>query len=80
LSVVVLGPPGHPLGLVVDDVFDVVESAAELRRLGCRQGVLGTLVVLDRVTEVLDLPWLIAAAGLDLPSASASNPEQSVAV
>ncbi|MEY4582404.1 MAG: hypothetical protein RL701_7107, partial [Pseudomonadota bacterium] len=65
LSVVVLGPPGRPLGLVVDDVLDVVETASELRRLGCRQGVIGTLVVQDRVTEVLDLPWLIAAAGLD---------------
>jgi two-component system chemotaxis sensor kinase CheA len=65
LSVVVLGTPGRTLGLVVEDVLDVVESGAELRRLGCRQGVVGTLVVQDRVTEVLDLPWLIAAAGLE---------------
>ena len=64
LSVVVLGQPGRTLGLVVKDVLDVVEASGELRRLGCRQGVVGTLVVQDRVTEVLDLPWLIAAAGL----------------
>jgi two-component system chemotaxis sensor kinase CheA len=67
ISVVVLGQPGRPLGLVVDDVLDVVESSVELRRLGCRQGVVGTLVIQERVTEVLDLPWLIAAAGLDSP-------------
>jgi two-component system chemotaxis sensor kinase CheA len=63
-SVVVLGAPGRTLGLVVDDVLDVVEISGELRRLGCRQGVAGTLVVQDRVTEVLDLAWIIAAAGL----------------
>jgi two-component system chemotaxis sensor kinase CheA len=71
-SVVVLGTPGRTLGLVVQDVLDVVEASGELRRLGCRQGVVGTLVVQDRVTEVLDLPWLIAAAGL------AGNDEQSL--
>ena len=66
LSVVVLGCAGRSMGLVVDDVLDVVETAAELRRLGCRQGVLGTLVVQDRVTEVLDLNWIVNAAGLSL--------------
>jgi two-component system chemotaxis sensor kinase CheA len=65
LSVVVLGRPGRALGLVVDDVLDVVETAGELRRVGCRQGVVGTLVVQNRVTEVLDLAWLIAAAGFE---------------
>jgi two-component system, chemotaxis family, sensor kinase CheA len=70
LSVVVLGHAGRSMGLVVDDVLDVVETAAELRKLGCRQGVKGTLVVQDRVTEVLDLSWIINAAGL------AAEPEQ----
>jgi two-component system, chemotaxis family, sensor kinase CheA len=65
LSVVVLGKPGRTLGLVVDDVLDVVETSGELRKVGCRQGVVGTLVVQNRVTEVLDLPWLIAAAGFE---------------
>jgi two-component system chemotaxis sensor kinase CheA len=64
LSVVVLGHAGRSLGLVVDDVLDVVETSGELRRFGCRKGVLGTLVVQDRVTEVLDLVWIANAAGL----------------
>jgi two-component system chemotaxis sensor kinase CheA len=66
LSVVVLGRPGRTLGLVVDDVLDVVETNTELRRVGVRQGVVGTLVVQNRVTEVLDLRWLVAAAGFDM--------------
>ncbi|HEX4355829.1 MAG TPA: chemotaxis protein CheA, partial [Polyangiales bacterium] len=64
LSVVVLGCAGRSMGLVVDDVLDVVEATGELRRLGCRNGVIGTLVVQDRVTEVLDLKWIVEAAGL----------------
>jgi two-component system chemotaxis sensor kinase CheA len=65
LSVVVLEKHGRSLGLVVDDVLDVVESRCELRRLGCRAGVAGTVVVQDRVTEVLDLDWIVNAAGLN---------------
>jgi two-component system chemotaxis sensor kinase CheA len=67
--VVVLGSPGRTLGLVVDDVLDVVETSVELRKLGCRRGVVGTLVVQDRVTEVLDLAWIVEAAGLSQPDA-----------
>jgi two-component system chemotaxis sensor kinase CheA len=68
LSVVVLGKSGRTMGLVVDDVLDVVEATGELRRLGCRPGIMGTLVVQDRVTEVLDLDWIVAAAGLGTES------------
>jgi two-component system chemotaxis sensor kinase CheA len=58
LSVVVLGVGGRPLGLVVEDVLDVVEAPGELKRLGARSGVVGTIVVQERVTEVLDLEWI----------------------
>jgi two-component system chemotaxis sensor kinase CheA len=58
LSVVVLGVGGHPLGLIVEDVLDVVEAPGEFRRIGARLGVIGTIVVQERVTEVLDLEWI----------------------
>jgi two-component system chemotaxis sensor kinase CheA len=58
LSVVVLGVGGHPLGLIVEDVLDVVEAPGEFRRAGARMGVIGTIVVQERVTEVLDLEWI----------------------
>ena len=57
---------GRSMGLVVEDVLDVVESSSELRKLGCRAGVAGTIVVQDRVTEVLDLDWIVNAAGLNV--------------
>jgi two-component system chemotaxis sensor kinase CheA len=58
LSVVVLGVGGRPLGLVVEDVLDVVEAPGELKPFGARSGVIGTIVVQERVTEVLDLEWI----------------------
>jgi two-component system chemotaxis sensor kinase CheA len=54
----VLGVGSHPLGLIVEDVLDVVEAPGELRRIGARMGVIGTIVVQERVTEVLDLEWI----------------------
>jgi two-component system, chemotaxis family, sensor kinase CheA len=73
LSVVVLGAAGRSMGLVVDDVLDVVETYGEMKRFGCRQGVVGTLVVQDRVTEVLDLVWIMNAAGLSPEAQSATG-------
>jgi two-component system chemotaxis sensor kinase CheA len=58
LSVVVLGVAGRHLGLVVEDVLDVVEAPGELKRIGARSGVMGTIVVQERITEVLDLEWI----------------------
>jgi two-component system chemotaxis sensor kinase CheA len=64
LSVVVFGAETQPLGLVVDDVLDVIDTSQQPQNLGCRAGVQGTLVLQERVTEVLDLAWLGAAAGI----------------
>jgi two-component system chemotaxis sensor kinase CheA len=58
LSVVVIGVGGRPLGLVVEDVLDVVEAPGDLKQHGARSGVVGTIVVQERVTEVLDLEWI----------------------
>ena len=60
LSIVILGEAGAHIGLVVEDVLDVIETNSELHRIGCRRGVSGTLVLQERVTEVLDLSWVAA--------------------
>jgi two-component system chemotaxis sensor kinase CheA len=65
LSVVVYGNSDRPIGLVVDDVLDVVDTCEQPQNLGCRDGVKGTLVVQERVTEVIDLRWITEAAGLE---------------
>jgi two-component system chemotaxis sensor kinase CheA len=46
------------LGLVVDEIVDIVEQRMDLQG-ATRAGVLGTMVIHDRVTEVLDLAGLL---------------------
>jgi two-component system chemotaxis sensor kinase CheA len=61
------------LGVVVGRIIDVVDRPLELEP-GSRPGVRGTVVLDGRVTEVLDLPALIAnrAASLGQPEEVAS--------
>jgi chemotaxis signal transduction protein len=59
---------------VVDQIIDIVEIEIDLQRPGTRPYVLGTMVIRDRVTEILDVDRLVADAdpGLlgELPEAS----------
>jgi hypothetical protein len=47
------------VGVVVGRIIDVIDRPLELEP-GSRPGVRGTVVVDERVTEVLDLPALLA--------------------
>jgi two-component system, chemotaxis family, sensor kinase CheA len=60
IQVVVHHRDGRRVGVVVERIIDIVESRMDLQPAG-RPGVSGTLVIHDRVTEVLDLPGLLAA-------------------
>lgn len=55
------GPEGS-IGLTVERIVDIVDEAAQLRRRSARPGVAGTVVVQQRVTELLDLPALVELA------------------
>ncbi len=63
LHVVVYSDHGRSVGLVVDRILDIVEESFVLDRQSSRQGVLGSAVIQKRVTDILDVPGLIAAAG-----------------
>ena len=60
IQVVVHRRGNRRIGVVVERIIDIVESRMELQPAS-RPGVSGTLVINDRVTEVLDLPSLLAA-------------------
>ena len=60
IQVVVHQRQGRRVGVVVERIIDIVESTMELQPAS-RPGVSGTLVIHNRVTEVLDLPALLAA-------------------
>ena len=63
LQVVVYSDRGRSVGLVVDRILDIVEESFVLERHTGRKGVLGSAVIQKRVTDILDVPGLIAAAG-----------------
>jgi len=62
LQVVVYADQGRSVGLVVDRILDIVEESFVLQRQSRRTGILGSAVIQKRVTDILDVPGLIAAA------------------
>ncbi len=59
LQVVVYSEGGRHVGLVVDRIIDIVEETLTALRPATRKGVLGSLVIQSRVTEILDIKGLI---------------------
>jgi len=59
IQVVVYSDSERSVGLVVDRILDIVEEDIANRQAASRDGVLGTVVIQGRVTELLDLEQLI---------------------
>ncbi len=62
LHVVVYADRGRSVGLVVDRILDIVEESFVLQPQTGRKGMLGSAVIQKRITDILDVPGLIAAA------------------
>ena len=60
-QVLVLTHEGHTFGLVVNQILDIVEAAAEVQSPATRAGVLYSAVVAEHVTELLDVPAILRA-------------------
>ncbi|HXU81571.1 MAG TPA: chemotaxis protein CheW [Polyangia bacterium] len=61
VQVIVHNGPRGSVGLVVDQILDIVEESFALQRPASRPGVLGSAVIQGRVTELLDMEHAIAA-------------------
>jgi len=59
LEVVVYSEKGRSVGIVVDRIVDIVETPLEITRPAARRGLLGSAVVQEHVTDLLDLPTII---------------------
>jgi len=59
LQVVVYSCGERDVGLVVDQILDVIDEAIEVTGQSTRKGVLGTAVIHDRVTELLNIEELV---------------------
>jgi len=63
LHVVVYSDQGRSVGLVVDRILDIVEESFTIQPHLGRKGIGGSAVIQKRVTDIIDVPGLIAAAG-----------------
>ncbi len=62
IQVVVYSEEGRSVGLVVGSISDIVEEVVNVRRDARGQGILGSAVIQDRITDLLDVSAIIQAA------------------
>jgi two-component system chemotaxis sensor kinase CheA len=65
LQVVVYSERGRSVGLVVDRILDIVEENIVPQQLSKREGLLGSAVIQQRVTDLLDVRGFVRAANPD---------------
>ncbi len=65
LQVVVTSRQGQNIGLVVDEILDIAEQSAAVQQIGEAEKLKGAAVILQRVTDLLDVPALLAAQHLE---------------
>ena len=63
--VLVFSDGDRAMGLIVDEILDVVEEQMVIDGAGERPGFLGTTVIGGKVTEMLDTAWWLRQAGED---------------
>ena len=64
IQVLVLHHDGRTFGLVVERILDIVEDRADVKAVATRASVLYSVVIGDRVTELLDIPAVLSKANL----------------
>ena len=62
IQVLVLNHQDRSFGLVVDRILDIVEDRADVKTAATRKSVLYSVVIGDRVTELLDIPAILRSA------------------
>jgi two-component system, chemotaxis family, sensor kinase CheA len=62
VQVLVLNHEGRSFGLVVEQILDIVEDRAEVKSAATRDSVLYSVVIGERVTELLDIPSILRKA------------------
>src|SRR6202522_583015 len=80
LQVLVMNHEGVSFGLVVEQILDIVEARADVKSKASWPAVLYTVVIGERVTELLDIPAILkiarvsnVAVGQALKSAGAAH-------
>ena len=76
LQVIVFNDSGRYVGMVVDEILDIVDDHVTVKRATATFGLLGSGVVGGKVTDFVDLGALLSAAQPELSSAMAAHPEE----
>lgn len=58
-QVVVFADGVHRVGVLVDEILDIVEDTVNVRRESARDGLLGSAVLVGKVTDMVDLRYLL---------------------
>jgi two-component system chemotaxis sensor kinase CheA len=62
IQVIVYSDQGRSVGVVVDNIIDIVEEAVTIKKGSAGQGLLGSAVVQGKVTDMLDVAGVIRQA------------------
>ena len=65
LQVVVFTDGQRSIGLVVEQIEDIIEETITIKRASSTQGLLGSAVVAGKITDFLDLHTIVKASGDD---------------
>ena len=68
IQVIVYSQEGSTVGLVVDRIVDIIEDNVRVQRRRSHDGILGSAVIHDKVTDLLDVGAALEAARIDLYS------------
>ncbi|HTU42890.1 MAG TPA: chemotaxis protein CheA [Candidatus Aquilonibacter sp.] len=71
IQVLVLNHEGRSYGLVVEQILDIVQDRAEVKSAATRESVLYSVVIAERVTELLDIASIVRRADLNTSTANA---------
>jgi len=62
MEVVIYSHQGRTVGVIVDCIVDIIEQQGTIDSLALRSGVVGSFVTENNITELLDLPSIVASA------------------
>ncbi len=75
--ILVFADDGRSMGLVVDEIIDIVEERLNIEVAGSSEGILGSAVIKGQATEVIDVGHFLPMAFADWFSRKEMSPSQS---
>jgi two-component system chemotaxis sensor kinase CheA len=76
-SILVFADDGRSMGLVVDEIIDIVEERLNIEVTGGQEGILGSAVIKGQATEVIDVGHFLPMAFADWFSRKEMRPAAS---